>query len=263
MPNAISSSRPWPGANVATGAAVTYGSTILVGPIYASTGVTNVTASTTAVTYAISTATTTGGALLIDDAWTNWNNLRMALIHQGTTTGGTWNVWCDDAHHQQIRQNTLAWANWHQQRAEAEEQIRQVLADDRRLREATPEEARTAIERHRQEQARRVAELDAANRRAEDLLRRELTEEQIRDLDKKGCFYLETVQPDGARRRYRIDRGSHGNVKRLDAKGSIIESLCIQPRGVPDADAMLAQKLWLETDEPTFRKIANIRVAGA
>jgi hypothetical protein len=110
--------------------------------------------------------------------------------------------------------------------------------------------------------ARRTQEVNAASRRAEDLLRRHLSDEQREDLEKKHCFYLTSHGKDGKSRRYRIDRGTHGNVKLLDDKGSIVGSYCVQPDGVPAADAMLAQKLWIETDEDAFLKVANFRRHG-
>jgi hypothetical protein len=64
-----------------------------------------------------------------------------------------------------------------------------------------------------------------------------------------------------ANERYRIDRGSHGNVKQIDEKGSIIRSFCIQPEGVPAGDVLLTQKLWLEASDETrnkFWETANI-----
>jgi hypothetical protein len=112
------------------------------------------------------------------------------------------------------------------------------------------------IERRR-EASRLAIRVDGARRRAEALLRGCLTDEQREDLEKKDCFYLRTIAKDGAERRYRIDRSTHGNVKLLDKDNRIIGAYCVQPTGVPTEDAMLAQKLWLETDEETFRKKAN------
>ncbi len=100
-----------------------------------------------------------------------------------------------------------------------------------------------------QEEKRKIAEA-----RAEALLLHHLSPQQVADLKAKKCFYVFTK--DG--HRYRVDRGSHGNVKKVDAQDRIIESLCIQPVGVPIPDILLAQKLMLECNEEEFRRIANI-----
>jgi len=115
--------------------------------------------------------------------------------------------------------------------------------------------------RYREEAEKKVLEAKLAQERAERLLRMCLSEEQIDDLDKKKCFYIKVKNRYGTEEKYRIDRGSHGNVKQVDEKGSIIRSFCVQPNGVPAADSMLAQKLYLEADEETRTKLwetANI-----
>lgn len=97
-----------------------------------------------------------------------------------------------------------------------------------------------------------------AEARAEALLRSSLTEDQRQELDARGCFHIEVGE-----RLYRIRRGRAGNIyvvkDREDTNVDIIETLCAHPEiMVPDADTMLAQKLWLEFDEAAFREIANI-----
>ena len=90
------------------------------------------------------------------------------------------------------------------------------------------------------------------------MLRSCLTQQQIDDLEKKQCFFLYSKG-----RKYRIDRGQHGNVKLLNEREQVVESYCIQPQGgLPDADAMLAQKLLLESDPESFRRISNVTIAG-
>lgn len=102
-----------------------------------------------------------------------------------------------------------------------------------------------------------------ADARAEKILREHLTDEQRRDLDEKSFFYLESIEAGGARRKYRIDKGTHGNVKVLDDEGKkVVGSYCVQPVGVPVADAMLAQVLHLRHDPEGFKKAANFRGWG-
>ena len=131
-------------------------------------------------------------------------------------------------------------------------------------RKPTEAELKAALEQERkwrvqaEESARKAKE---AKERAESLLRTCLSVEQRDDLDKKNCFYIVVDGKDGKKERYRIDRGSHGNVKQIDERGSIIRSFCIQPPGVPEGDVLLTQKLWLESSEETraeFWATANI-----
>lgn len=103
--------------------------------------------------------------------------------------------------------------------------------------------------KYEEEKAARIA----AEAKAELLLQRLLNLEQREQLKERGHFYLHS-----AGKRYRIDRGQTGNVKLVDEKNEVVESYCIHPNGVPDADAMAAQKLMLETDPETFRRVANI-----
>ena len=92
----------------------------------------------------------------------------------------------------------------------------------------------------------------AALAKARALLDRALTPEQRRDLLAKGYFYVK-----GKRFTYRIREGHSGNVDALDSRGRVIDRFCAHPLGrVPVYDVMLAQKLWIETDENMFLKKA-------
>lgn len=104
----------------------------------------------------------------------------------------------------------------------------------------------------RKYQEERTARI-AAEAKAEQLLQRLLTAEQRDSLEKNQHFYLHS-----AGKKYRIDRGRTGNVKLVDERDEVIESYCIHPSGVPDADTMAAQKLMLEADPETFVRVANI-----
>lgn len=93
---------------------------------------------------------------------------------------------------------------------------------------------------------------EAAEAKARVLLERALTQEQRRDLFARGYFYVK-----GKRFTYRIREGHSGNVDALDARGCVISRFCAHPLGrVPFYDVMLAQKLWIETDENMFLKKA-------
>jgi hypothetical protein len=161
--------------------------------------------------------------------------------------------------------NHFAWNAWvdrYERIKEAGDLVNQVQRYSRR--KLSEEELLAALEQEKR--ARAAAEkaaLDAkmAEKRSNDLLRMCLSPQQIEDYEKKKCFYVEIAGKAGKKERYRIDHGSHGNVKQIDDKGSIIRSFCIQPSGVPLADVLLTQKLWLEASEETreeFWATANV-----
>lgn len=178
----------------------------------------------------------------------------MAVLTGPFAATFTINTTCTSCTNATIAMNTANWAAWNIQYANIQYAIVNALTWTNWC---SPQDlVQTATEVEIAPAARRRAELDLANRRAEDLLRRELTPEQIEDLEKKQCFYLESVT---TKRRYRIDRGTHGNVKLLGPDGKIIGTYCVQPDNVPVADVMLAQKLWIEGNEEGFEKVANYR----
>lgn len=104
--------------------------------------------------------------------------------------------------------------------------------------------------------AQRAAEREyaATEARAEAFLRAVLSPSQRRCLRRSRCFYVQGS--DG--RRYRVRRGQVMNVEAVRPGGRATHRYCAHPvDGVPDADAMAAQKLHLETDAPGFRRVAN------
>jgi hypothetical protein len=93
---------------------------------------------------------------------------------------------------------------------------------------------------------------EASVAKARVLLEKALTLEQRRDLLARGYFQVK-----GKRFTYRIREGHAGNVDALDSRGRVIGRFCAHPLGrVPVYDMMLAQKLWIETDENMFLKKA-------
>ena len=93
----------------------------------------------------------------------------------------------------------------------------------------------------------------AAVAKARVLLERALTPEQRRDLCARRCFYVK-----GRRFTYRIREGHAANVDALDSTGRVISRYCAHPLGrLPVYDVMLAQKLWIETDENMFLRKAT------
>jgi hypothetical protein len=120
---------------------------------------------------------------------------------------------------------------------------------------ARREEERQRAERERREaEEKRRREEQEAKERAEALLVRHLNEQQREDLRTKNHFFVEVRGE-----KYKISRGRSGNVQQIDKDGQAIRQFCIHPREyVPDADTMLAQKLFLETDPDGFHRIANV-----
>lgn len=111
------------------------------------------------------------------------------------------------------------------------------------------EEKRIA-KRKRERHFKRMAEL-----RAERLLLEHLSPAQRAEYRADGEF---TVLASGGRR-YLIRKGRQHNVFELDDEGVRVKELCghVSER-VPDADNILAQKLWLETAEDEFVAKCNI-----
>ena len=182
---------------------------------------------------------TTSTIIDMDPTWRNWVSSTSATT---ATASYIWTSWVQDAIlHKQLR------------RVDRGQNLppRVVM---------TPEQIEAERVARRIEQERMAAEVKAANaareiakEKANKLLRSALSPKQLEELNSKGHFHCKSNKG----HLYRIHVGTHGNVRRVEA-GKEIESLCIQPDNVPTGDAMLAQKLMIETDEDTFRKIANI-----
>ncbi len=191
------------------------------------------------------TASTTDLMAINNYIWSAWNA-------QGTTSGtcpitidNTWGNWVD-RNDQLAALRTAGAISHYSRRQMSEEELLRELQREKKMREAAD---------------KRAAEALMAQKRAENLLHSCLSPQQAEDLQKKNCFYVEIEGRTGRKERYRIDRGHQGNVKQVDEKGSIIRSFCVHPVGVPVADTMLAQKLFLESSDESraeFWETANI-----
>ncbi len=126
-----------------------------------------------------------------------------------------------------------------------------IVSEETRRRLAAEE---LALQEHiRQATVLRRQEEEQARVRAKALLYSALTRDQQRSLEERKFFELNV-----GGKTYRIHQGTHGNV-RLVQGGRETTSYCAQPDNVPTEDAMLAQKLMLETDEQAFLRVANAR----
>ena len=177
------------------------------------------------------------------DPWRIWTT---AATSGAITSVDTWGRWVDTAVYGPPRPQNMP---------------RQVRLDPAEAARRQAEEARW----HQEQEARNVRFYEEqralenrrkeADDRAMKLLVSVLNPQQQADLKRDRFFYVDA--PSG--RLYRIDYGTHGNVKVIDrVTRKIIERLCIQPNGVPAGDANLMQKLLIETAEDTFRAYANI-----
>ncbi len=197
------------------------------------------------------------------NAWDYWQlDTRCAPTSACTTNVDPWGMWNIQRPNTAASATTTLWTDWN---------VGHTVALIPFLRE-------TAVQRrNREDQERRYeAELAAANARyyeeqravenrrkeAEDramkLLVSVLNDQQKADLKRDRHFFVEA--PSG--RLYRIDYGTHGNVKLVDrVTRRVVEHLCIQPNGVPAGDANVMQKLMIETAEDVFRSHANITLA--
>lgn len=181
-----------------------------------------------------------------ETSWLGWNR------HYATTQSSSTLYSCtEETTSVTMASQARHWAAWNYQYSAA--QPGRFVA----------EAARSAAVIQSNEEWRKKNEEDERQReeseaKAEKLLRSCLSREQVDDLVKKDHFFLTTHDSKGEKHRYRINRGMRGNVKRVDEKGNILESLCFHPDGVPVADAMLAQKLMLDADVDFARKTANI-----
>ena len=87
------------------------------------------------------------------------------------------------------------------------------------------------------------------------LMRRWLSPDQRAEFDDKGTF---EVVGCNSGKRYRIYRGTAQNVFEIDGAGELKIGLCFTPHGnLVAGDAMLAQKIALETDENGALAVAN------
>lgn len=184
-------------------------------------------------------------AMTNDHVWNAWN-LRFMATSAATTTTLTMNA---------------TWGHWNEQfvveEQNRENRIRRQVAERRQPSAEEQERWRQEELRRREAEDRRLKDERDANQKAIILLKSCLSPEQKEEYEQKKCFHL--IVGD---KKYRIKQGSHGNVELIDKDGKVKRTFCVQPRGVPEGDAMLAQKLLLATDEKRFYELANVTEYG-
>lgn len=120
------------------------------------------------------------------------------------------------------------------------------------------DDARRIEARRVEETRQRTSERDTASQRAKDLLMTLLNEQQ-RESYEHTCSF-EIIGSLGTR--YRINRGTNGNVEWLTPDGESGGRLCAHPTMVehwlPMPDVHAAQMLALMTDEAAWLRLANV-----
>lgn len=201
------------------------------------------------------------GSALTTNSWSPWDDYAWT----GCDNPATWGAWCrangrgDEFF--RLQQKLAAWTAGVMNSVTTTDdvvcQTWEAPVSKRQYRELRIQTANANLARRRAAAEARAREVErvAAEARGYLMLDSCLAPDQRRDLAEKGRFYLHTASG----KKYRIDRGTHGNVKLVDETDRELVQYCIQPPNVPVPDAMLAQKLLLETDEETFLKVANAR----
>lgn len=201
----------------------------------------------------VNTAATTANAYALQtelnqlvNTWNAWNitySTSSATTMTITTTADCWPTWND---------------TYAVEAVDRENQIRRDILSGKRPSAEQQEKWRQEEIARKDAEAKRLREELTAKDKAIVLLKSCLTPQQIEEYEQKSCFHLHV-----GGKVYRIEKGSHGNVKLVDKDGKVKRSFCVAPRGVPEGDTLLAQKLLLETDEKRFYELANVTEYGA
>lgn len=199
-------------------------------------------------------AASTQATYTVANIWPQW--VGQILAGQSQSVGAATNVfefWVNAAGNYEAQDDGTpdfylnnVWKDW----AEASENDRET-----RLAElARRQQEQSARE---QEQRRIQWETAESKERARILLEAYLDDEQVENLRKNNVVVITSEK----REQFRIRRGTHGNVEKLDEAGNALESYCIQPNDptLPIEDVMLAQILHLKFAQEQFERVANKR----
>jgi hypothetical protein len=188
------------------------------------------------------------------DSATTWTVWVMNDSSTSATTEGVWGNWTSGTNYT-VTNVWVSWAGTTNGNYPVTAPYTPPLPETEEQRAAREERARL----HREQQQAREAECLVAQERAEQLLRDQLTIEQVAQLVQGN--YFDVISESG--KRYRVQRGRSKNVALLDGE-RITKRYCIHhDYDVPSPDVMLTQKLMLETMERDFLRIANVHPADA
>jgi len=207
--------------------------------------------------------------------WYNWNTSATTTTTI-TTSGGTGDVWSSWSNsvgtanyvtaasssyiHTVSGDTVTVWTEWNggnyytYEYTPIELTKEQKRAERTRIREQRKRE-RIRIAEHKKLERIRLANEAMKEKKARQLLREVLTEEQDKQFEEKGYFELTSVSSGN---RYRIKNGRSRNVQKIDKDGNVLQHLCFHPSDyVHNFDTMVAQKLMLESYEEEVKKVAN------
>lgn len=191
--------------------------------------------------------------------WNAWSHgtCYMEVDTSSTASTTTWGTWCvsSGTSSATTTDSDGCWTSWSIRRCGDTSAYARTQAS--RFTE-TPEQVAARAEREAAWQAeaakRREAEAEA-ERRAAELLKSTLDEEQKQQLEQTRMFRL--VGADGVRYEIDVRKKTH-NVFELDESGKRVVEMCAYQTGdTPLSDNALAQKLALETDPAAFKRVAN------
>lgn len=187
-----------------------------------------------------------------------------------TSAMNTWGIWIDD-HTTTAATTTNIYHNWvisgqtytdtvivsssdslYPTDESIEDRIQRIQREAEQQRIAENERRIAARERS----ARLAAEMQQANDKAKIILVETLNNNQRRDFEKHGHFFVQS--PSG--RLYRIREGRAINIDLMkgQSRTEVQQRLCAHPEiNCPNPDTMLVQKVMLENMESEFLRIAN------
>lgn len=203
-------------------------------------------------------ATNTSTNITIDSAWDYWiDEGTTATAVTATSSDTAWRVWTSTGTTTDVCETWISWTTDDGTTAGTNLRPQTVRAIDVRTPEQiAADDARRQAERERiaARAAQAAEERRRACERAHALLVAMLDVKQREQYERDRFFEVISRH---SKRRYRVRQGTHGNVRLLDEHGAEVVRYCAQPLGVPDEDAMLAQKLMLEHEEDSFLRVAN------
>lgn len=187
------------------------------------------------------------------EAWQYWCSVTAS---SSTSSNVSWEQWCGLDSTSGTPGNTTAGTTtyiWRQWTAEYPPPERIEVPAQTEEQRAEFEANRNRIEAERRAKALEgQKEKKAADKRAIELLRSQLNEEQLANYDLDGSFVVVASQ-----KRYRL-KGA--GVDELDKNDKRIATHCIHSSyrdNIPMADILLAKKLLLDADPKEFLRIAN------
>lgn len=192
----------------------------------------------------------------------------MPSYYTQSTSTNTWNLWINQT---TASTSSTIWSSWVSELGTYQNVIRArpqgpqvatyygepVSSDQPRVHTAAELEAMERMwQSDRAEMRRRNERTAAALKRAEGLLMKYLTPDQLLEYAASKSFVV--CAKSGTR--YRIKSGIVGNVIQLNEEGKAVKRLCAHvPYGeVPDPDNHLTQMFMLRHHEADFLRVANV-----